>query len=119
MSAAFQIIAGTLSVFGAGFALVAAIGIIRLDDVFARMHAASKSGTLGSMLLLLAAAIQSADPGVALRAGLAGAFFLLTAPVSAHLLSRAAYFAGHEPTSRTLQDALAEAREEPDGVMKG
>ena len=80
---------------GAGFALVAAIGVNRFPDVFARMHAASKAGTVGSGLLLLAVGLHSGELAVLVRA-LAGFFFVvLTAPVSAHLLAVAAFKAGY------------------------
>jgi multicomponent Na+:H+ antiporter subunit G len=87
--------AGTLSMVGSLFALVAAIGVVRLGDLYTRMHAATKAGTLGSGLLLAAVAVHSQDGGIVVRALAAVAFFLLTAPVSAHLLARAAYAAGH------------------------
>lgn len=102
-----QILAGCLMVLGALFALVAAIGIVRLPDLYTRMHAASKAGTLGSGLMLLAIAINAFDTSVALRALVAILFFLLTAPLSAHLLARAAYLAGYKPTDLTKINDLA------------
>lgn len=96
-----QIIAGCLLVLGALFALVAAIGVLRLPDLYTRMHAAAKAGTLGSGLMLLAIAITAFDVSVALRALVAILFFLLTAPLSAHLLARAATLAGYKPSMLT------------------
>ena len=43
-----EVVAGILVIVGAFFALVAAVGLIRLPDVYSRMHAASKAGTVGS-----------------------------------------------------------------------
>ncbi|QFS99332.1 Na(+)/H(+) antiporter subunit G [Labrenzia sp. THAF191b] len=107
MNAAVEIITGIMLVVGASFALVASIGIIRLKDVYMRMHAASKAGTLGSGLMLLALAVHAGDLAVVTRAIAGVVFFLLTAPISAHLLAKAAYAAGYRPCADTKEDALA------------
>ena len=106
---------GAMLVVGSFFILVAAIGLVRLDDLFMRMHAASKAGTLGAGLLFLALAIDSGEFAVAIRALVGIMFFLLTAPVSAHLLARAAYAVGYKPHATTHHDALFEASDtDPD-----
>ncbi|AMN53017.1 MULTISPECIES: monovalent cation/H(+) antiporter subunit G [Stappiaceae] len=107
MNAAVEIITGIMLVVGASFALVASIGIIRLKDVYMRMHAASKAGTLGSGVMLLALAVHAGDLAVVTRAIAGVVFFLLTAPISAHLLAKAAYAAGYRPCADTKEDALA------------
>jgi multicomponent Na+:H+ antiporter subunit G len=88
-------IAAAILLLGAFFSLIGAIGLLRLPDVYARSHAASKAGTVGSGLALIAIAIEVLEPFVATRAIAAVLFFVLTAPVSAHLLMRAAYLAGY------------------------
>ena len=91
MIATIAIYAGcVLLLLGALFSLVAAIGVVRLPDLYTRMHASSKAGTAGSGLLLLAVAMQSAETGTWLKCLLALLFFFLTAPVSAHMLAKAA-----------------------------
>jgi len=107
MIAIAEIITGTMLVIGSLFALVASIGLIRLKDVYMRMHAASKAGTLGSGVMLLAMAFDASDLAVVTRALAGVVFFLLTAPISAHLLAKAAYAAGYRPCADTKQDALA------------
>lgn len=99
---------GLIILAGSFFSIVAAIGIVRFDDVYMRMHAASKAGTLGSGLLLLALAVQSGEAGVATRAIAGVVFLMLTAPVSAHLLARSAYLVGYKPCAATKHDALAD-----------
>ncbi|WP_108659441.1 monovalent cation/H(+) antiporter subunit G [Acuticoccus kandeliae] len=99
--------AGALCVLGSFFVLVAAIGVLRFNDLYMRMHAASKSGTLGSGLLLISLAVYSQQSEVVLRALAGVAFFLLTTPVSAHLLARAAYTVGYRPCELTKHDALS------------
>ena len=83
---------------GAAFTLVATIGVLRLPDLYTRMHAASKAGAVGGGLVLLAIALMCFDAGVALRAVVGMIFLLLTTPVAAHLLARA----NHRITDQTL-----------------
>jgi multicomponent Na+:H+ antiporter subunit G len=101
-----QIAAGLLLLAGALFAVVAAIGLVRLPDLFTRMHAASKAGPVGAGLMLLALALHARDLGIASRALAGIVFLLLTTPISAHLLARAAYFSGVRPGSLTQVDEL-------------
>ncbi|MBO6893629.1 MAG: monovalent cation/H(+) antiporter subunit G [Roseibium sp.] len=107
MNAIVEIITGLMLISGAAFALAASIGLIRLKDVYMRTHAASKAGTLGSGVMLLALAVDAGTLGVVTRAVAGVVFFLLTAPVSAHLLAKAAYAAGYRPCADTKIDALA------------
>lgn len=88
---------------GAFFTLAAAIGLVRLPDLFTRMHAASKAGAVGAGLFLIAAGLQGGDWGLLART-VAGFFFLiLTSPVSAHLLARAFVAAGNRPDTARLR----------------
>lgn len=75
---------------GAFFMLIAAIGVARMPDVILRLHCITKSATLGVGFLLLGACLSDGTiPGWA-RGLAAIGFFLLTAPVGAHVLARAA-----------------------------
>lgn len=107
MSGLVDIVTGLILVLGAVFTLVAAVGLLRFPDLYSRSHAASKAGTLGSGLLLLALALFAGDLAVASRAFAAFLFLLLTAPIGSHLLVRAAYYVGHKPWSGTRIDDLA------------
>ena len=104
--AILQYVAGILMLAGALFSFLAAVGILRLPDLYTRMHAASKAGTMGAGLLLAAVAFVSLDGAVILRAIAGFVFLLLTAPVSAHLLARAAYLAGYSPSALTMINDL-------------
>lgn len=107
------IVAATV-VIGAFFTFVAALGLIRLPDVYTRMHAASKAGTLGSGVLLIALGVQSGDTGTLTRSLAGVAFFLLTAPISAHLLAKASYAMGYRMTDLSVIDEMPE----PSGMNK-
>lgn len=106
----FEIIAGLLLLTGAFFSLLAGVGILRFPDLYTRMHAASKAGTLGSCLMLLAIAFVAYDASVSLRAIAGVIFFLLTAPISSHLLARCSYVIGLTPWAGTIRDAYADYR---------
>jgi multicomponent Na+:H+ antiporter subunit G len=85
-----------LILVGAGvfFMFVASLGVLRLPDFYSRLHAPTKAATLG-LFLLLAATVVAVPKGVVLtKALLALAFLAATAPVGAHILSRAAYRKG-------------------------
>ena len=111
MDMLWAVIVTVLLLSGALFSLIAAIGIVRLPDLYSRMHAASKAGTVGSGLLLLAVGIHSQDMSVLARALAGFVFFVLTAPIAAHLLARAAHKAGHRLTPPSVRDELL-AREQ-------
>lgn len=100
------IVVSVLLVSGALFSLTAAIGINRLPDIYTRMHAASKAGTVGSGLLLLAVGLHSQELPVLARAIAGFLFVVLTAPVSAHLLAKASHAVGYRLTSFTVRDDL-------------
>ena len=103
-----------LLLVGASFALVAAVGLMRLPDLYTRMHAASKAGTLGSGVLLIALALADGSGGTASRALAGVVFFLLTAPISAHLLAKASYAVGYGMWSGSVRDEMRGARTDGD-----
>jgi multicomponent Na+:H+ antiporter subunit G len=78
---------------GSAFALLAAVGVLRMPDVFTRMQASTKASTLGLGCLLIGAALQLGDFASLIRVASIGAFVLLTTPVSGLVIARAAYFA--------------------------
>jgi multicomponent Na+:H+ antiporter subunit G len=78
---------------GSAFSLLAAIGVIRMPDVFTRMQASTKASTLGLGCLLVGAALQMGDFASFIRVASIGAFILLTTPVAAHVIARASYVA--------------------------
>ena len=78
---------------GSAFALLAAVGVLRMPDVFTRMQASTKASTLGLGCLLIGAALQLGDFASFIRVASIGAFVLLTTPVAGHVIARALYFA--------------------------
>ena len=92
-----EAIAGVLVLLGAAFSLIAALGLVRLPDVFTRMHAATKAGVLGASLILVAAGLVFSDGGTWARIVSSIFFLLLTAPIAAHMIGRASLDAKHRP----------------------
>lgn len=84
-----EILAGLLVLAGTGFTLIAAIGIVRLPDLLTRMHASTKAGTLGSILVLVALALVFAEGATIAKVIATILFLLLTAPIAAHMIGRA------------------------------
>ncbi|HUG91086.1 MAG TPA: monovalent cation/H(+) antiporter subunit G [Planctomycetaceae bacterium] len=101
-----------LMVIGSAFALLAALGVVRMPDLFTRMQAATKSSTLGVGCILLAVAVHFDELGVTTQALLTIAFLLLTAPIAAHMIARSAYIVGVPLWKGTVIDELRE-REPP------
>lgn len=100
--------AGILIIIGTLFSFLSAIGILRLPDVYTRSHAASKSSTIGVLFTLVGTLIFFlVHEGVfSIRLILVIFFVFLTAPVSAHLISRSAYRSKVPMADITVQDEL-------------
>ena len=79
---------------GGFLALVAAVGVLRMPDLFIRMHAATKAGTVGVSSIAIGLILHFNTITVTSRGVLVIAFFLLTAPVAAHMIAQAAYRSG-------------------------
>lgn len=99
---------GILLLLGALLSVLSTVGLIRLPDAYLRSHAATKSTTLGVLSVLLAAflffVIYVGHTSARLILGII--FVFITAPVSGHLIGRAAYRAGVPLWSRSVRDDL-------------
>lgn len=102
-----DVIAAACLLSGAFLSLAAAIGMVRFPDVLSRMHAATKPQVLGMLLILLGVGLRVRNPldiGMLLAVAL---FQLLTVPVAAHMVGRAAYHNGHVRDDLLVVDELA------------
>ncbi len=84
-----EVIVGLFLLFGAGFVMIAAIGIVRLPDLLTRMHASTKAGTLGALLVLVGLGLHVGSADVVSKVVATILFLLLTAPIAAHMIGRA------------------------------
>ena len=101
------IFAVTLAALGTLFLLLAAIGILRMPDLYCRASATTKAATLGVGCVLVATALHFNDLQVMTRVLATIAFLLLTAPVAAHMIARAAYRQRIALWRGTVRDELA------------
>ena len=101
---------------GAAFALLAAVGVLRMPDVFTRMQASTKASTLGLGCLLVGTALELGDFAAFIRVACIGAFVLVTTPVAGLVIARASYFADVPLWKGTVLD---ERRGEKDAAAGG
>lgn len=93
---------------GAFFMLIAAIGVIRLPDLPTRMHASTKAGAMGAMLIMGGVVFAYLEWIAFARAVAIVLFIILTAPIAAHAIGRAGYFVGVPLWEGTIKDELRE-----------
>ena len=94
-------IAGTVLIaLGLAFMVITVLGMMRLPDFYSRVHAVSKSETLGITLVLLGLILHEGATLVSLKIGLILVFVAVANPVGAHLLTRAALRTGQMPWRR-------------------
>lgn len=91
---------------GVLFMVLSSVGILRFPDLYTRIHAAGKAGTLGIIGVLLGVGLYSADVLTAAKMVALIVFFLLTSPVAGHMLDRAAYLTRVETDPSTAVDDL-------------
>ena len=90
-------LSGALLLLGSFFVVVGGIGVLRMPDVFTRMHAAGLTDTMGSFFILTGLMLQSGISGVTLRLVLVLAFLWFTSPVATHALAKAALHGNLRP----------------------
>jgi len=95
MNSGTEILLSVLVLAGAAFTFIGSLGLWRLRDFYARLHGPTKASTLGVGCLLIASSIffsvtGDANGGVSLHEILVTLFLFITAPISAHLLAKAA-----------------------------
>ncbi|MFB6304991.1 MAG: monovalent cation/H(+) antiporter subunit G [Haloferacaceae archaeon] len=104
-------LAAVLVVVGTFFGFVAMVGIVRLPDLYARLHSASKSDTLGSVLTLAGLAVVLGVRTESMKLLFLLLFLFLTSPTAAHAIARA----GKEQDVEPAGDAEAPWLEESEG----
>jgi multicomponent Na+:H+ antiporter subunit G len=114
-----DVVAVACLLLGAFFCLTAGVGLVRFPDVLSRMHAGTKPQVVGVLLIMVGAAIRLTGSSVTWMLLLVAAFQLLTAPVSAHMVSRIAYRRRHVRRDRMLVDELGGAPREEPGAPRG
>lgn len=92
-----EVIAGLLLAAGSVFLVIGSIGLVRLPELFTRLHAASVTDTLGAALVLLGMAVHAGFDLATIKLALILLFLLFTSPTATHALAKAALHGGLEP----------------------
>ena len=93
----FDIASTVCLVSGGIFCVIGAVGLIRMPDLYTRMHAASVTDTLGAGLILFGLMLQAGLTLVAAKLLIVGLLILFTSPTATHALARAAFLRGVKP----------------------
>ena len=97
MTGALAWLSLALVALGVFFTLVAAVGLVRMPDVYTRAHATSKADTLGTILTLVGVALTFEAGVPRVKLVLLAVFLLITNPTATHAITRAAYDQGIVP----------------------
>ncbi|MFQ5477474.1 MAG: monovalent cation/H(+) antiporter subunit G [Candidatus Binatia bacterium] len=110
-----EVISSVALLIGTFFVAVSSLGLLRLPDVYARLHAVTKASTLGVAGLLIASSLVFASrPGAPMSELLTVLFVFLTAPVGGHMIGRSAYLIGIRMTDKSIIDEMKRAGEHAD-----
>lgn len=94
---AVDIVSWALMLLGGFFCIVGGVGLVRMPDLYTRMHAASVMDTLGAGLLLIGMMLQAGFTLVTAKLAIILIFFLFASPVATHAIARAAMKSGVKP----------------------
>ena len=97
MEMAIDVLSWISIVAGLFFMIVGTVGILRMPDIFTRLHAAGMTDTMGAGFLILGMCLQAGAVLVVARLVLVYMFLTFTSPISTHALARAALAGGVEP----------------------
>lgn len=106
-----------LIITGAVFTFIGSLGLLRLKDFYTRLHGPTKATTLGVGSILLASAVYFSfySEVISVHEILVTLFLFVTAPVSAHLLAKAALYLQLKPQPGTQADSLDDAEQPAQG----
>ena len=105
-------LADALVVLGMLVVTLGVYGLVRMPDIYVQLHAASKSVLLGVVSFALAS-IVTGERGIIFRVLLIAVLLLLTTPVAAHAIARAAYRSGEHPFRSDAPDEMGRQRPNP------
>lgn len=97
MAAVVDFLSWIFLVAGGLFCVIGMIGVLRLPDMFARLHGASVTDTLGAGFIIVGLVLQSGFTLVTAKLIIIMGLILLTSPVTTHALAQAALHAGIRP----------------------
>jgi len=99
-------IAGILLVLGAFFMLIASIGMIKLPDLYMRIHAATKAPSLGIFLMVVGIIVYFFNWWTSIEGLVVILFVFITTPIGSHMISSVAHSMGVEKAKATIIDEM-------------
>lgn len=112
-----EMIGAAITLGGAVFLFLGALGIVRMPDLYNRMQAGTKATTLGNILSLTGLGLL--QPAWLPKILLIALFVLITNPISSHALARAAHTAGIPLADGSVKDDLSERNRVGGGGAEG
>jgi len=106
VAATLDMLSWVMLLGGGGFVLVGGIGVIRLPDLYTRMHAASLTDTLGTMLILGGIMLQAGLTLASIKLAVIVLFMLLTGPTATYALANAALLSMVMPRDADLPEDM-------------
>ena len=104
-----DLVSWALILGGSVFAIIGGVGMIRLPDVYARMHGASLTDTLGAGLIVAGLAVQAGFTLVTVKLILIMIFLIFTSPTSTYALANAAFTRGLQPMLGKPEDGSSKS----------
>ena len=104
-----EIIVSFLLIAGTMIMVLSSIGLIRFGDVFLRMHAATKAGTLGISLIMIGVALFFSDPLITIKLFTLMGIYFFTSPIGSQVLAHSAHISQVEMVKETWIDELVDA----------
>jgi len=101
-----EVLVAVFLILGSVFILIAALGFLRLPDVYMRMHAITKASSLAIILFSIALIIAHPNYRIILGSILLVVFVVATAPISSHMLARVAHLIGIKMAKGSKRDDL-------------
>lgn len=111
MDIAFDIASWILLSLGGAFVLIGGIGVLRMPDLYTRIHASSLTDTMGAIMVILGVMLQAGLTLAAVKLAMILLFLLITSPTATNALASAALLAGVKPQEQDYEDS--EQEEQP------
>ncbi len=106
MALFLDVLSWVMLLSGGAFVVVGGIGIIRLPDLYTRMHAASLTDTLGTLLIIFGIMLQAGLSLASIKLAAIAGFLMLTGPTATYALANAALLSGLLPKDAELPEDL-------------
>lgn len=107
LQALINILSDLVLLIGLSFVFIAVLGLLRFPDVYNRLHATAKIGTVGALGVMLSILLRTGLSPIGVKAIAVGLFLMLTSPIAVHMITRSAHRYGTELCSQSCIDQYA------------